>query len=315
MVPYTVNVVLHVNNQLGNFSKAISMKIALKLLGLMLFFCAGQLIAQVPGNVMMSDPDQDGGQTIMQDPPTDDITDKRTIETVRILPYDPVREADIFWEKRIWRVIDIREKMNLPFAYPERPFFQILQEAAENEEINVYSVEDDKFTHRLSPEEVASMGASVDTVTTFDPVTYEEKIQVVRNELNPSDIKRYRIKEVWFFDEETSTMQVRILGIAPLLDVKDENGNFKYEQLMFWVYYPEARQILAREKVFTAGNDAAPITWESLLEMRYFSSYIFKESNVHDRRLSDYVQGVDLLMEADKIKQTIFNFEHDLWEY
>jgi gliding motility associated protien GldN len=179
----------------------------------------------------------------------------------------------------------------------------------------VYSVEDDKFTHRLSPEEVASMGASVDTVTTFDPVTYEEKIQVVRNELNPSDIKRYRIKEVWFFDEETSTMQVRILGIAPLLDVKDENGNFKYEQLMFWVYYPEARQILAREKVFTAGNDAAPITWESLLEMRYFSSYIFKESNVHDRRLSDYVQGVDLLMEADKIKQTIFNFEHDLWEY
>jgi len=291
------------------------MKIALKLLGLMLFFCAGQLIAQVPGNVMMSESDEDSGQTIMQDPPTDDITDKRTIETVRILHYDPVREADIFWEKRIWRVIDIREKMNLPFAYPERPFFQILQEAAENEEINVYSVEDDKFTHRLSPEEVASMGASVDTVTTFDPVTYEEKIQVVRNELNPSDIKRYRIKEVWFFDEETSTMQVRILGIAPLLDVKDENGNFKYEQLMFWVYYPEARQILAREKVFTVGNDAAPITWESLLEMRYFSSYIFKESNVHNRRLSDYVQGVDLLMEADKIKQTIFNFEHDLWEY
>ncbi|MGH1437858.1 MAG: gliding motility protein GldN, partial [Lewinella sp.] len=227
----------------------------------------------------------------------------------------PVRAADIFWEKRIWRVIDLRDKMNLPFAYTERPFFTILQEAAENEEINVYSNEDDKFTHRLSPEEIASMGASVDTVTTFDPVTYEEKIQVVRNELNPEDIKRYRLKEVWFFDEETSRMQVRILGIAPLLDVKDENGNFKYEQVMFWVYYPEARQVLAREKVFTAGNDAAPITWEALMEMRFFSSYIYKESNVHNRRLQDYVQGVDLLLEADKIKQTIFNFEHDLWEY
>ena len=68
------------------------------------------------------------------------------------------------------------------------------------------------------------MGASIDTVTTFDPVTYEEKIQVVRNELNPEDIKRYRLKEVWFFDEESSTMNVRILGIAPLIDVKDENG-------------------------------------------------------------------------------------------
>lgn len=290
------------------------MKIALKLLGLLLFFSANLLIAQTPDPIMM-----ESGETVTpteeEEPPTDDITDKRTIETVRVLAYDPVREADIFWEKRIWRVIDIREKMNHPFAYPERPFFSILQDAAEAGEINVYSVEDDKFTHRLPAEEVASMGASIDTVTTFDPVTYEEKQQIVRNELNPEDIKRYRVKEVWFFDEETSRMQVRILGIAPLLDVKDDNGNFKYEKVMFWVYYPEAREVLAREKVFTAGNDAAPITWEGLFEMRYFSSYIYKESNVHDRRLQEYVQGLDLLLEADKIKQSIFNFEHDLWEY
>lgn len=293
--------------------KAISMKIALKVLGLILFSCASLLTAQVPDNVMMTE----SGNTISEqsEPPTDDITNKRTIETVRVLAYDDIREADIFWEKRIWRVIDIREKMNLPFAYPERPFFSILQDAAEAGEINVYSVEDDKFTQRLPADEVASMGATIDTVVTFDPVTYEEKEQIVRNELDPSDVKRYRLKEVWFFDEETSTMQVRILGIAPLLDVLDDNGNFKYEKPMFWVYYPEARQVLAREKVFTYGNDAAPITWEGLMEMRFFSSYIFKESNVHDRRLSEYVQGVDLLMEADKIKQTIFNFEHDLWEY
>lgn len=289
------------------------MKIALKLLGLILFSCASLLTAQVPDNVIMTE----SGSSISEEtePPTDDITDKRTIETVRVLAYDDIREADIMWEKRIWRVIDIREKMNLPFAYPERPFFSILQDAAEAGEINVYSVEDDKFTQRLPAEEVAAMGATIDTVTTFDPVTYEETQKIVSNELNPSDIKRYRLKEVWFFDEETSTMQVRILGIAPLLDVLDDNGNFKYEQAMFWVYYPEVRQILAREKVFTFGNDAAPITWESLMEMRFFSSYIFKESNVFDRRLSQYVQGVDLLMEADKIKQTIFNFEHDLWEY
>lgn len=292
------------------------MKIALKLLSLMLFISFGSLLAQTPDNIMMANPTNESGNAIIeQDPPVDDIVDKRTIETVRVLPYDHVREADIFWEKRIWRIIDIREKMNLPFAYPERPFFTILKEAAEAGEIFVYSQEDDKFTHRLSSEEVATMGASVDTVVTFDPVTYEEKIQVVRNELNPEDIKRYRVKETWFFDEETSTMQVRILGIAPLRDVLDENGNFKYEQVMFWVYYPEARQMLAREKVFTQGNDAAPITWESLLENRFFSSYIFKESNVHNRRIQDYAQGVDLLMEADKIKQSIFNFEHDLWEY
>jgi len=286
------------------------MKIALKVLGLgLLLFFSITAVAQQPTNILTESSDPGANQ------PLDDIVEKRTTVEKRVLPYDHVREADIFWEKRIWRVIDIREKMNLPFAYPERPFFSILMDAAINGEITVYNTEDDKFTSPLTPSEVASIGASVDTVITFDPETYEEQIQVVRNDLNPEDVKRFRIKEIWFFDEETSTMQVRILGIAPLLDVLDDQGNFRYEKPMFWVYYPEAREILAKERVFNIGNDASPMTWEDLMEIRYFSSYIYKESNVRDRRLQDYLSGVDLLLEADKIKQDIFNFEHDLWSY
>lgn len=286
------------------------MKIALKVLGLglLLFFSLG-VVAQQPSNILTESSDPGANQ------PLDDIVEKRTTVEKRVLPYDHVREADIFWEKRIWRVIDIREKMNQPFAYPERPFFSILMDAAVNGEITVYNTEDDKFTNPLTPSEVASIGASVDTVITFDPETYEERIQVVHNDLNPEDVKRFRIKEVWFFDKETSTMQVRILGIAPLLDVLDDQGNFRYEKPMFWVYYPEAREILAKERVFNIGNDASPMTWEDLMEIRYFSSYIYKESNVRDRRLQDYLSGVDLLLEAEKIKQEIFNFEHDLWSY
>lgn len=288
------------------------MKVTVKLLvlGFALFCLGTPMLAQTPDNIIMTeagDPDADK--------PLDDIVEKRNVFEKRVLPYDHIREADIFWEKRIWRVIDTREKMNLPFTYPERPFFTILMDAAENEEITVYSAEDDKFTNPLVPEEVSSMGATVDTVITFDPETYEEQIQVVRNELNPEDVKRFRVKEIWFFDEETSTLQVRVLGIAPLIDVKDDNGNFRYELPMFWVYYPEARNILARERVFNFANDASPMTWEDVFEMRFFSSYIYKESNVFDRRLEEYLTGVDLLLESDKIKQEIFNFEHDLWSY
>ena len=290
------------------------MKIALKTLGFGLFlvaFCLNPAMvqAQNPSNILTESSDPAGEK------PLDDIVEKRLTLEHRVLPYDPVREADIFWEKRIWRVIDVREKMNKPFAYPERPFFSILMESAINGDITVYSTEDDKFTMPLTPGEVASKGASIDTVITFDPETYEEQIQVVRNELNPEDVKRFRIKEIWFFDEESSTLQVRILGIAPMIDVTDENGNFLYEQPMFWVYYPEAREILARERAFNVGNDASPMTWEDLMEMRFFASYIYKESNVYDRRLQDYLSGVDLLLEAENIRQEIFNFEHDLWSY
>lgn len=286
------------------------MKIALKVFGLgILLFISLRGVAQQPTNILTESSEPGANQ------PLDDIVEKRTTVEKRVLPYDHVREADIFWEKRIWRVIDIREKMNLPFAYPERPFFSILMDAAVNGEITVYNTEDDKFTNPLTPSEVASIGASVDTVITFDPETYEEKIEVVRNDLNPEDVKRFRIKEIWFFDEETSTMQVRILGIAPLLDVLDDQGNFRYEKPMFWVYYPEAREILAKERVFNIGNDASPMTWEDLFEIRYFSSYIYKASNVKNRRLQDYLSGVDLLLEAEKIKQEIFDFEQDLWSY
>ncbi|MDX1666150.1 MAG: gliding motility protein GldN, partial [Saprospiraceae bacterium] len=122
--------------------------------------------AQTPDNIMT-----ESGEPL-KERPLDDITEKRLIYEKRILPYDHIREADILWEKRIWRVIDVREKMNLPFAYPERPFFTVLMEAAENGELTAYGIEDDKFTHPLTPDEVASMGATVDTVMSIDPETY-----------------------------------------------------------------------------------------------------------------------------------------------
>ena len=289
------------------------MKIAFKIfslcrLGILIF--SNPAIAQDPNPVRTE------AEQTNEDLPLDDIVEKRLVEERRVLPYQPLREADVFWEKRIWRVIDIREKMNLPFAYPEKPFFTIVMEAAMNGEIGAYRVNDyDKFDSRLQPDEVASMGSNIDTVITFDPETYEEQVQVVRNDLNPEDVKQFRVKEVFFFDEETSTMQVRILGIAPLLDVKDDNGNFRFTKPMFWIYYPECRELFARHSVFNPGNDADLGTWEDLFERRYFSSYIMKESNVYNRRIEDYLTGLDILMEADKIKQEIFNYEHDLWSY
>ena len=276
---------------------------------LLCLFTLQTTFAQVPREVRTEEDEEE------YDTPLDDIVEKRIINERRVLPYDPIREADIFWEKRIWRVIDVREKMNLPFAYPEEPFFSILMNAAIEGEITAYGTEDDKFSYPLESDEVASMGATVDTIITFDPETYEEQIQVVRNDLNPEDVKQFRMKEVWFFDEESSRLNVRILGIAPLIDKFDENGNYTFTLPLFWVYYPECREILARYQVFNAGNDASPLSWEDLMEMRYFSSYISQESNVYNRKIQDYLSGVDMLLEAEKIRMEIFNFEHDLWEY
>jgi gliding motility associated protien GldN len=249
------------------------------------------------------------------DAPLDGIVENRTILEKEILPWEPVRESDILWRKRIWRVIDVREKMNLPFIYPEAPFFTILMKGIQDTLIRAYKTENDKFHYKLSPTEVKAIGNRVDTIVTVDPITYETKMKIVTSTINPEDIKRYRIKEEWFFDKQYSTLKVRILGISPLKDVMDDAGNFLFELPLFWVRYPDCREYLGRHRVFVDNNDASPMSWEDLFEIRRFSSYVFKESNVHDRKLQQYLQGIDILLEGEKIKQDIFNYEHDLWSY
>lgn len=255
-------------------------------------------------------------EPVEMSPPLDDITEREVVNDRAVLAYQPIREADILWERRIWRVVDVREKMNLPFIAPESPLFKIFSEAALANDLPVYSTEDDKFSKRLTSEQVKSLLYRRDTIEVEDPVTFEEKITVVENATNWEDVKRFRIKESWFFDTKTSTLRHRILGIAPIIEERDEEGNFRFEKPLFWVYYPAARPLLAKHKAITHGeNWASTTTWEDLFEKRYFASYITKENNVQDLRLQDMYTGLDLLMESDKIKNELFAREHDMWSY
>lgn len=247
--------------------------------------------------------------------PLDDIVERRILQERKALAYPALREADIFWEKRVWRVIEVGEKMNKTFVYPENPFFSILADGAMNGEVQLYSAENESFEIPLTKEDLDGILYDTDTFEIFNPVTLLPELQVATNNLNYEDVKRFRIKEAWFFDEQRGALSVRIIGIAPMIEVRDEHDNLRYERPLFWVHYPQIREYLSHQKVFNTGNDSAAMSWEDLLEMRYFSSVIYKVSNIHDRKLSAYTQGIDLLQEADKRRQEIFNFEHDLWSY
>jgi gliding motility associated protien GldN len=249
------------------------------------------------------------------DAPLDGIVERKTILDKGVLPWENIRESDIMWSQTVWRVIDVREKINQPFTYPEEYFFSILLKGIQDSTIRAYKSDNDKFKYRLSGQDLQNIISKPDTISQIDPITYETKQRIVFNRIDPEDIKRYRVKEMWYFDKQQSVLKVRILGIAPLRDMKNEAGEFLFEQPLFWVYYPNCREYLGKHRAFIEGNDSNPMSWEDMMELRRFSSYVWKSSNVQNRRLEHYLQGVDILLEGEKIKQDIFNFEHDLWSY
>lgn len=286
-----------------------------KFLHILALFC----LTALPFTLVIAQDEEDPNVTESGTPkptaPRDDIYERYITAEKLTLTYEHLHEKDIMWEKRIWRLIDVREKRNQHFAFEKKPFINILLEAAKSGNIQAYTVDNDEFTTALTQEEMQQLGSSVDTIITFDPETFEQIISIVVNDLNPSDVKQYRLKEVYFFDEERSDLGVRILGIAPIVNRYDDNGNFLNSGPMFWTYYPEMRKVLAKTPYFNEVNDVNHMSWEDVFEARIFSSYIIKESNVYDRRIQDYKSGVDILYESDKVKEGIFHFEHDLWDY
>jgi gliding motility associated protien GldN len=239
------------------------------------------------------------------------------------VPYPFVREADVMWSKRIWRTIDLREKLNHPYFYPETPhnglssLFDVIRCGVLNGCITAFDnpAMDDEFKMKMSAEAVANLLVEIDSMDVEDPNNPGTFTRVEqRTEINSPDVLAYWVKEDWFFDKQRSVMDVRILGLCPMATKKDPStGAVMGFKPLFWVYFPQLRPLLVRQRVFLGKNFSMPTTYDDLFHERYFSSYIHKESNVFDRTINSYYSGLDVLLEGEKIKESISNFEHDLW--
>ena len=186
---------------------------------------------------------------------------------------------------------------------------------------------DDEFRQPMTPEGIKEIGGAKEElieVVDWDAVAEgadpEEATTMKLNKIpfNRNSVKKWRLKEEWFFDKQRSVMDVRILGLAPLQEDRDEvNGQLLGTfSPLFWVYFPEAREVLINAEVFNlVKNDAERRTYDDIFWKRMFSSIIIKEANVMDRKVNEFKIGLDAVLEAERIKAEIFNIEHDLWEY
>lgn len=242
------------------------------------------------------------------------------------MPLPTVREADVFWSKQIWRIIDLREKMNLALYYPTTEMdgrvnlINLLLEGIQNGQITPYDARlDDDFKVPMTYEQVQeSFGAEESTEETIDFDTGERKTVTIQGEIRAGEIKQYMIKEEWYFDKQASSLNVRIIGICPIREFVRENEEQSQvqRQKVFWVYYPEVRELLATNLVLNQYNQAQSMTFDDLFIKRFFNSYVVKESNVYNNRdISAYLSGKNAMLESKQIENEMFDFEQNLWEY
>lgn len=247
------------------------------------------------------------------------------------LEYGYVEDRDILWSKNIWEVIDLDERVNFPLYYPidtvniggnRRSLYDVLMSGIRSGKIkNIYT--DSYFTEKRTLSDISAAISKVDT-TDLGREQYNagEEIDaqyIDRRDLSSADIMEYRIRGMWYFDKRQAELKYRLLGIAPVapdVNFLDEEEPDLVE--LFWVWFPDAREILFDASAFTGGNSSMDISFDHLLNARRFNAIIYKEENVQgDRGVNDYIteNAFMQLLESERIKEQIRNFEQDMWNY
>lgn len=291
----------------------------------------------------------------------DGVYVKEHVISRKPIPLYYLREADVMWSRKIWRLIDLKEKQNFPLYYPTEgkvdnrySLIDLILTAAEkgydlNEKeadshLVLYIIKNQdkdsisEFILPLNPNGISDTGKLYKelnllfdvktTITTRENVvTNSIDTITIEGNMYTNEVKKYILKEEWFFDKQRSKMEVRIIGICPIRVYKDNAGSSggsstiddeeeMKKKKLFWVYFPSLRPVLCNHEVFNTNNDAERRTFDDIFFKRKFSSYIIRQTNVFDNRdISSYAYGLDAQLEADKIKDYIFKIEHDLWEF
>jgi gliding motility associated protien GldN len=247
------------------------------------------------------------------------------------LEYGYVDDRDMLYSRMVWEKIVLDERVNFPLYYPvdtnnigtnRRSLYDVLMTSIKSGDIErIY--DDSYFTTKRTLKDIEAALKKVDTTELgIEQLNAGEELSaeyIDIRELTAADIVEYHVKGLWYFDKRLGELRYRLLGIAPVApDVNFIDTDDNDLVPLFWVFFPDSREVLHEAKAFNGENSAVPISYDHLLNSRRFNGYVFREENIHgDRAVSEYINENALmqLLESDRIKEKIRNFEQDMWSY
>ena len=247
------------------------------------------------------------------------------------LEYGYVDDRDVLMGKTVWEIIDLSERINFPLYFPidtanigsdRRSLYDVLTRAIRSGEISeVYS--DSYFNTKKSYQDIKASLTRIDTTDAGrEQINAGQTISpeyIVKQDLTSQDVTQYKIKGYWYFDKRQSELKYRLLGLCPMAPEAKEIGNENQDIIeLFWVFFPASRDVLHEAKSFNDKNSAMPISFDQILNSRRFNAVIYQEENVYgDRDIMSYMKdnAQNQLLEAERVKEKIRDFEQDMWNY
>ena len=292
-----------------------------KRIAVALLLALGYQVSTAQSNLLNADtPDQVGVKTEAQ----------KKYDNDEPLEYGYIDDRDLLWSKMTWETIDLDERINFPLYYPvdtnnigsdRRSLYHTLFNAVKSGKINAY--EDSYFTNKRSLKDLEASMIRVDTsdvgIEQYNAEGVVDAEYIQRREISAYDISQYHIKGLWYIDSRHGEMRYRLLGIAPVAPdvnfIDDDNPDMVE---LFWIWFPEARDVLHSSYAFNSENTAKPITFDHILNSRRFNGLVTKTDNVQgDRQVKDYVSDNAMmqLLESQRLKERVRNMELDMWAY
>lgn len=257
--------------------------------------------------------------------------DQKKLDNDKPLPYGYVDDRDIMWSKMTWEIVDLDERANFPLYYPidtnnigsnRRSLFDVLMKSIRDGKIeNIY--DDSYFTAKRTLKDIGAAMTLIDTTDLgyeqFNAEGIVDPQYISRRDITAADISEYHIKGLWYFDKRQGELKYRLLGIAPVApDVNFIDSDDPDMIELFWVWFPDAREILHEAKAFNNRNSSMPSSFDHLLNSRRFNALIYREENVYgDRAVNEYINDNALmqLLESERVKEKIRDFEQDMWAH
>jgi len=236
-----------------------------------------------------------------------------------------INTDNVIWLREIYRDLDLKKEKNGPLYFPVEPIgnrinlFTLIFNLLAEGKIQSYEYLDGRevFTDKYKVD-------FKDILTKFG-IYYQESLSksakspaytVHESDIPSNEALSFYLKEMWYFDQASSTFNSQIIALCPLLSRTGDFGGEALKYPMCWVKYEDLRPYLSQVQIMTSNyNNVLSATYNDYFTQRLYDGEIYKTTNLANLAIVQYAETDSLQnIERKRIENELIAFEKNLWQ-